>query len=324
MKFLIIQTAFIGDVVLATPMAEALAQLDNAKVHFLVRKGNESLLENNPFIDRVWIWNKQQNKLWNLDQLGNKIRREKFDCIINLQRFASTGFLTWRSGALKKIGFQENPFSFCFSSKFKHEVNNGLHEVNRNLELLREFVPGDFPPRLFPSAQNFEAVTEFKSKPYVCVAPSSVWFTKQWPKENFIQLVSELAKKHHVFLLGAKGDFDLCEEVRGVENFNATNLCGKLNFLESAALMRDAAMNFVNDSAPMHFASAMNAPTTAFFCSTIPEFGFGPLSDRSRIVESNENLACRPCGLHGKKSCPLGHFKCGESSHEQIQILVQC
>ncbi len=324
MKFLIIQTAFIGDVVLATAMAEALAQLDKAEVHFLVRKGNESLLENNPFIDRVWIWNKQQNKLRNLFQLGNEIRNEKFDCVINLQRFASTGFLTWRSGALKKIGFQENPFSFCFSSKFNHEVNNGLHEVNRNLELLREFIPGDFPPRLFPSTKNFEKVAEYKIKPYVCVAPSSVWFTKQWPKKNFIQLVKELSNKHHVFLLGAKADFDLCEEVRGAENSNATNLCGKLSFLESAALMRDATMNFVNDSAPMHFASAMNAPTTAFFCSTIPEFGFGPLSERSRIVESVDNLACRPCGLHGKKSCPLGHFKCGESSQERIEILAQC
>ena len=324
MKFLIIQTAFIGDVVLATPMAEALAQLNKAEVHFLVRKGNESLLENNSFIDRVWIWNKQQNKLRNLFQLGNEIRNEKFDCVINLQRFASTGFLTWRSGALKRIGFQENPFSFCFTSKFKHEVNNGHHEVNRNLELLREFVPGDFPPRLFPSVKNFETVAEFKSKPYVCVAPSSVWFTKQWPKANFIQLVKELSKKHHVFLLGAKSDFDLCEEVRGVDNLNTTNLCGKLSFLESAALMRDAAMNFVNDSAPMHFASAMNAPTTAFFCSTIPEFGFGPLSEFSRIVEASEELACRPCGLHGKKACPLGHFKCGESSDEQIERIAQC
>ena len=324
MKFLIIQTAFIGDVVLATPMAEALDQLDNVEVHFLVRKGNESLLENNPFIDRVWIWNKQQNKIRNLFQLGNEIRNEKFDCVINLQRFASTGFLTWRSGALNKIGFQENPFSFCFSSKFKHEVNNDLHEVNRNLELLREFVPGDFPPRLFPSVRNFEKVAEYKSKSYVCVAPSSVWFTKQWPKANFIQLVKELSNNHHVFLLGAKSDFDLCEEVGGAENLNTTNLSGKLNFLESAALMRDAAMNFVNDSAPLHFASAMNAPTTAFFCSTIPEFGFGPLSERSRVVESEEHLECRPCGLHGKKSCPLGHFKCGEISFERIEILAQC
>jgi len=324
MKFLIIQTAFIGDVVLATPMAEALAQLDHVEVHFLVRKGNESLLENNPFIDRVWIWNKQQNKLRNLFQLGNEIRKEKFDCVINLQRFASTGFLTWRSGSAKKMGFEENPFSFCFTSKFKHEVNNGLHEVNRNLELLREFVPGDFPPRLFPSVKNFEKVAEFKSAPYVCVAPSSVWFTKQWPKENFIQLVTELSKKHRVFLLGAKSDFELCEEVIGVNSSMSTNLCGKLNFLESAALMRDAAMNFVNDSAPMHFASAMNAPTTAFFCSTIPEFGFGPLSERSRIVESSENLACRPCGLHGKKACPLGHFECGKASQEQIEIFAKC
>jgi heptosyltransferase-2 len=222
------------------------------------------------------------------------------------------------------MGFEENPFSFCFSSKFKHEVNNGLHEVNRNLELLREFVPGDFPPRLFPSVKNFEKVASYKGLPYVCVAPSSVWFTKQWPKENFIQLVSELTKKYHVFLLGAKSDFALCEEVIGKNTSESTNLCGKLNFLESAALMRDAAMNFVNDSAPMHFASAMNAPTTAFFCSTIPEFGFGPLSERSRVVESHEDLACRPCGLHGKKSCPLGHFKCGESSVEQIEMLAKC
>ena len=133
MKFLIIQTAFIGDVVLATPMAEALAQLDHAEIHFLVRKGNESLLENNPFIHRVWIWNKGQNKLSNLFKLSAEIRKEKFDCVVNLQRFASSGFLTFRSGALKKIGFQENPFSFCFTSKFKHEVNNGQHEVLRNL-----------------------------------------------------------------------------------------------------------------------------------------------------------------------------------------------
>lgn len=324
MKFLIIQTAFIGDVVLATPIAEALAQLDHAEIHFLVRKGNESLLENNPFIHRVWIWNKQQNKFRNLIQLGKEIRKEKFDCVINLQRFASTGFLTWRSGAAKKIGFQENPFSFSFSSKFKHEVNNGLHEVNRNLELLREFVPGDFPPRLFPSVTNFEKVAAYKNLPYVCVAPSSVWFTKQWPKENFIQLVSELSKKYHVYLLGAKSDFALCEEVIGMKTSQSTNLCGQLNFLESAALMRDAAMNFVNDSAPMHFASAMNAPTTAFFCSTIPEFGFGPLSERARIVECEEQLECRPCGLHGKKACPLGHFKCGESTAEQIEMLAKC
>lgn len=69
-------------------------------------------------------------------------------------------------------------------------------------------------------------------------------------------------------------------------------------------------MNYVNDSAPMHLCSAVNAPVTAIYCSTIPEFGFGPLSDNSHILQTKEKLSCRPCGLHGFKSCPEKHFKC--------------
>ena len=89
------------------------------------------------------------------------------------------------------------------------------------------------------------------------------------------------------------------------------NLSGLLSFLESAALMETAKMNYVNDSAPLHIASAMNAPVTTYFCSTVPSFGFGPLSDNKTIVEVKEKLDCRPCGLHGKKECPEKHFNCG-------------
>jgi heptosyltransferase-2 len=91
------------------------------------------------------------------------------------------------------------------------------------------------------------------------------------------------------------------------------NLCGQLTFLQSAALMRDAKMNFVNDSAPLHFASSMNAPVTAVFCSTVPKFGFGPLSDDSVIIETHEELSCRSCGIHGHKECPELHFKCSKT-----------
>ena len=91
---------------------------------------------------------------------------------------------------------------------------------------------------------------------------------------------------------------------------NIYAFCGRLNFLQSAALMKKAVMNYVNDSAPMHLASAMNAPVTAIFCSTIKEFGFGPLSDHAYIFEEKQDLSCRPCGLHGYKACPKGHFQC--------------
>jgi len=97
-------------------------------------------------------------------------------------------------------------------------------------------------------------------------------------------------------------------------------VAGQLSFLESAALMKNARMNFVNDSAPLHFASAVNAPVAAMFCSTVPAFGFGPLSDDSFVFETTERLDCRPCGLHGYKSCPKGHFKC---SHIDIDSVVK-
>jgi heptosyltransferase-2 len=77
--------------------------------------------------------------------------------------------------------------------------------------------------------------------------------------------------------------------------------------------MKSATMNFMNDSAPMHLASSVDAPTTAIFCSTVTSFGFGPLSNNSIVVETKEKLDCRPCGLHGHKECPKKHFKCAEN-----------
>jgi heptosyltransferase-2 len=82
--------------------------------------------------------------------------------------------------------------------------------------------------------------------------------------------------------------------------------------------MKGAIMNYVNDSAPLHFASAVNAPVTAVFCSTVPAFGFGPLSDVSFVVETDIPLSCRPCGLHGYKACPLGHFNCSIIEKEKL------
>ncbi|MDZ7647918.1 MAG: glycosyltransferase family 9 protein [Cytophagales bacterium] len=110
--------------------------------------------------------------------------------------------------------------------------------------------------------------------------------------------------------MGAPTDKDVCEAIRNTTaNDRVYNLAGKLSFLESAALMKDASMNYVNDSAPMHLASAMNAPVTAIFCSTVPAFGFGPLfSDKSVIIETNEKLTCRPCGLHGYRALPSKAF----------------
>jgi lipopolysaccharide heptosyltransferase II len=309
-KFLVIQTAFIGDVVLATALIEKLhARYPDARIDFLVRKGNEPLLTGHPFLHEILIWDKREHKLRNLYNLIHRIRRTRYDTVINVQRFAATGLLTAFSGAGQTIGFDKNPLSFLFTKRIPHIVGN-LHEIGRNQALIKDLTD-DQPakPRLYPTKADEEKVQPYKSKPYITVSPASVWFTKQYPKEKWSAFLKQIPQSYAVYLLGAPSDKQLCEQIRTTHSA-AVNLGGMLSFLQSAALMKDAAMNYVNDSAPMHFASAVNAPVTAIYCSTIPAFGFGPLSDKRFIVEIQQPLDCRPCGLHGYKTCPKGHFNC--------------
>ncbi|MEO5682138.1 MAG: glycosyltransferase family 9 protein [Chitinophagaceae bacterium] len=315
-KFLVIQTAFIGDVVLATGIIEKLhAYFPEAEIDFLVRKGNEALLAHHPYLHEVLIWNKQEGKIKHLRDMLHIIRSRKYDKVINVQRFAATGMLTAFSGAAERIGFDKNPLSFLFTTKVKHVISSSLqpkHETERNNDLIAHFTDAVvFKPRLYPSAADMAFVEPFKKTPYICIAPSSVWFTKQYPADKWISFIKQVPPGFAIHLLGAPADKALCDEMLDAcAGVAITNLCGKLNFLQSAALMKDATMNYVNDSAPMHFASSVNAPVTAIYCSTLPSFGFGPVSDTRFIVETMETLACRPCGLHGHKACPLGHFKC--------------
>jgi ADP-heptose:LPS heptosyltransferase len=326
-KFLIIQTAFIGDVVLSTAVAEKLHRFyPDAIIDFMLRKGNESLLEEHPYIRNVLVWNKKVEKYGGLFRLLKTVRKEKYDLVVNMQRFGATGFLTAFSGAGQTSGFDKNPFSFLFSKKITHLISapgKTFHEVDRNQMLIAHITDHEAAkPRLYPTATAVNAVAQFKNEPYICIAPASVWFTKQYPKEKWTSFLKKLPSSLKVYVIGAPTDTALANEIIGMAGGNnLVNLCGKLSLLESVALQRDATMNYVNDSGPMHFASAVNAPVTAIYCSTVPSFGFGPLSDRRFIVETPVPLDCRPCGLHGLPACPLGHFNCAHFIKDE-QLLV--
>jgi len=312
-NILVIQTAFIGDAILASSLLEKLhAEFPQAKVSILVRKGNESIYAKHPYLTETLVWNKQENKIKNLLGLRKKIKATKYDCVINCHRFVSSGYLTAFSGAKHTAGYKQNPFSFLFNRTVKHVIGNRKHETERYVQLVDDFCSDKvYLPKLYPSEKDQEFVANYKIQPYICLAPASVWFTKQLPFEKWVALCSRQNKTTHMYLLGAPGDVDLCEKIKSASTHpNISVLAGKLSLLQSCALMQNAQMNYVNDSAPLHLASSVNAPVTAFFCSTVPEFGFGPLSDNQCIIEVKE-LECKPCGLHGHKACPKGHFKCG-------------
>lgn len=327
-RFLVIQTASIGDVILATAVIEKLhSRFPGAAIDFMTKKGNEKLFEGHPYLNNLLPWDKSEHKYLNLARLLRKVRRTRYDYLINLQRFTSTGLFTVLSKAKYTSGFDKNPFSrwFTFRAAHRISVEENVHETGRNQLLISQFTDNlPAKPRLYPSAADYKAVDIYKSKPYLCIAPASLWFTKQLPEYQWILFIKAVPPEFGVLLLGSQADFDLCERILQESGTGrCLNLAGKLTLLQSAALMQDAVMNYVNDSSPMHLASAMNARTTAVFCSTVPQFGFGPLSDHAFVTESNKKLPCRPCGLHGHDKCPEKHFDCAVtiSTHQLLSTL---
>ena len=375
-KILVIQTASLGDVIIATALIEKLhACYPAAELDMLVQQSAASLLHGHPLLHQVLVWQKKTNKYRHLCQLSREIRRNRYDLVVNVQRFAATGWLCWRSKARQIAGFDKNPFSFCYTHKIPHEISSEsyLYEADRNQRLIAAFTDDrTAPSRLYPTEEDEMTVRRFREEqlhdhtgnpsgkttdagrgqatdagrgqaPYLCIFPASLWFTKQYPKEKWVELIRHFPDNYHICLLGSPNDRTLCEEIKlactdseaqagntdaealaandareaqaepgSIHNKRQIhNLAGRFSLLQSAALMRGAAMNYTNDSAPLHIAVAVGAKVTAIFCSTVKSFGFAPVGENIHIVETAEPLPCRPCGIHGHPQCPEGHFRCG-------------
>ncbi|MFM1999626.1 MAG: hypothetical protein RL204_1573, partial [Bacteroidota bacterium] len=159
-KILVIQTAFIGDVILATGVLESLhSAFPQAQIDFLVRKGNEALVKEHPFLNEVIVWDKKASKYLSMFSIIRKSRSNNYDVVINLQRFASSGFMTAFSGAKKKYGFDKNPLSFLFTKAFPHIIagkgQQYMHETERNFAVLQELNGVVYSkPKVYPSKSD--------------------------------------------------------------------------------------------------------------------------------------------------------------------------
>jgi len=323
-KILIIQTAFIGDVILATSLVEYVRKLfPEAQIDFFLRKGNESIMSTNPNINQLYIWDKNKNKFSALLKLIFDVRSQKYDTVINIQRFFNSGLVTALSKARTKVGFKQNPLSLFFTHKVNHQIPHKMnssyfHEVQRNAQLIIPLInnapippASALRPMLYFSPEDEMKIYDLKlPAEYFVLAPSSVWYTKQWHESKWKELIQRLSAKAKVYLIGAPTDNAYIERLYVQTNSQVINLCGGLSLRQSALLMKNALRVFVNDSAPLHLASSVNAKTTAIFCSTVAEFGYFPLSEQQQLIQLEPRLDCMPCGLHGHKQCPHKHFKC--------------
>lgn len=325
-KLLILQTAFIGDVILATPLAQAAHELlAPCEVHFMVIPAAANLLEKNPHIQRVWIYDKRgtQRGVRGLWQLAQQLRAERFDLALVPHRSLRSALLVWLARIPQRLGFNRSAGAFLFTEKIVYEEK---HEVERNLDLLRGFgTIAQIPkPAIFSGEKETARIAEFTreikvAQPWLALAPGSVWATKRWPSERFAALARRLISESNavVFLIGGKDDAGLCDDIQRAVGAGCVNVTGKLSLRESAALLDRCAVLVSNDSAPTHLGVATQCRVLTIFGPTVPRFGFAPFGAGHAVIE--KDLPCRPCSTHGSHKCPLGTHACmQEISVEEV------
>ena len=144
---------------------------------------------------------------------------------------------------------------------------------------------------------------------YVCMAPGSVWPTKQWPVDHFLRVADQLYKKgFRTVLVGSSNERLLGEELQSKAP-HCHSLIGDLSLMESTMVLARSQGLVCNDSGAMHIASLLTLPTLALFGPTVTELGYKPWNPKAHVFEIKE-LLCRPCGQHGSHHCPIGTHQC--------------
>jgi len=307
MKILIIQTGFLGDIILSTPVITALKSLyPNATLSFMTTPGGTFLLNGDPDLDEIIVFDKRRNKkgLKGLLNTAKKLKNKKFARVYCLHKSYRTAALIFLASIPFKAGFKKAKCSFVLHERASWKQDE--HDAIRNLSILdfeldiktvnsdlRLYLPNNYPLN--------DEIKQILYKKYILLSPGSAWKTKQWNMEGYRQTAKYFIEQGYIVAVsGSPEEKNVCDYI--CQETSALNLSGKLNLTDLKFLMKNAELLICNDSMALHMASAFKTPCVAVFCSTIPEFGYGPWHNRNIIIE--KKIPCRPCGRHGHKSCP--------------------
>ena len=317
-KILIIQTAYIGDVILITPLIRATKRLfPDASIDVLVIPQTQDVLANNPDIENILTFDKRKNKISAFLKTVKKIKQMKYDLAISPHSSITTAYLMLFSSIKERLGFNRGHASRYLTLSVPHLDLDGVHKIKKNLHLLLFFSDQNFPMQteLFLNQAEMQRAREivnqhyFYDRPIIAIAPGSVWFTKRWREEHYITLTAMLFQSEfNLIFLGSKEERLLCEKIIRESHAKAQNLAGETNVLESAAIVAHCDLVICNDSGALHIANAMQTDVFAFFGPTVRSMGYFPYRKNDVVFE--RDMDCRPCGSHGGKKCPLGHHFC--------------
>lgn len=310
MKFLIIRFSSIGDIVLTTPVIRCLKkQLPDAEVHFLTKGSFATIVENNPYIDKVHLLAHSR------DTMMHGVKQEGYDFIIDLHHNLRTLQLKKELG-IKSFSFNKLNIRKWVYTNLKWNLMPGLHIVDRYMETVKSFGienDGEGLDYFIPEKDEVKLkdipVSHYAG--YIGIVIGAAHNTKKMSVEKLKELCSKI--DHPVILLGGKEDEENGKQITSVDPVKIYNACGKFKLNESADLVRKSKLIITHDTGLMHIAAAFKKPVISVWGNTVPEFGMAPYYGNNEIPNSRLqvlNLGCRPCSKIGYAKCPKGHFKC--------------
>lgn len=308
-KILIIRFSSIGDIVLTTPVIRCLKkQMPSAEIHYATRKSFASVLEGNPYVDKMHLLDKD------LSAFIHALKQEEFDFIVDLHHNVRTARIKW---ALKKpsTSFPKLNIAKWLLVRFKWNRMPKVHIVDRYMETVKPLgiELDDQGLDYFIPEQDVISVSDLPFQKYIGLVIGAAHATKRLPLHKLKELAAQIDSP--IILLGGKEDRLAGEELASLYPERMYNACGLYNLNQSASIVKQAALIITHDTGLMHIASAFQKPILSIWGNTVPDFGMYPYLTGSNKIDLRaevEGLSCRPCSKIGFTSCPRGHFKCME------------
>jgi heptosyltransferase I len=311
-KILVIKPSSLGDVVHSLPFLYSLSEhFPFAKIHWVIARGIEGVLEGNPMVSKLWIINKDRWKnlgkikgtLSEMGRLVKGLKDEAYDIVIDLQGLMRSGLIAKATGAPIRIGFKEAREGSALFYTHRIEGGRDVHAVDRYLKVVQALGGGigevQFPLPLIKESEKIRLLRSDRED-YIVIVPGARWETKKWPAENFVTLASLLQTKS--IIVGGSAERSLSEKIQEQSKGKALSMAGETDIMDLIWLIRGAKCVVTSDSGPMHIAAACGIPVVAIFGPTSPA-RTGPYGTKNIILKSD--LACAPCY---KRKC--GDLKC--------------
>jgi ADP-heptose:LPS heptosyltransferase len=318
MKMLVVRFSSIGDVVLTTPVVRCLKhQVAGAEIHFITKKSFQSVLDQNPYIDRIITIEKS------VDEVVDLLKSERYDYVIDLHNNIRTLRLK-RALKVKSFAFPKKNFSKLLLTTFKINRMPKVHVVDRYFEAVKELgVKNDHKPCDFflsdADIVDLESIA-LAPKKFIGVAMGAQYATKQMPVPLMAKILEGVQMP--VVLLGGPMDSERAAElIANLPNQRVLDLCGKLTLRQSAFMTKQCAKLLTGDTGLMHIASCFETPIVSVWGNTVPDLGmytYAPQNKSVYTIHEVEGLSCRPCSKIGYKECPKKHFNCMNLQNPQV------